>query len=28
VGTMSIRRWLRPVSYQNIPDELLPTDLQ
>jgi hypothetical protein len=25
---MSIRRWLRPVSYQNIPDELLPTDLQ
>jgi NADP-dependent aldehyde dehydrogenase len=28
VGTMSIRRWLRPVSYQNIPDELLPADLQ
>ena len=24
VGTMSIRRWVRPVSYQNIPDELLP----
>jgi 2,5-dioxopentanoate dehydrogenase len=24
VGTMSIRRWLRPVCYQNIPDALLP----
>lgn len=27
VGTLSIRRWLRPVSYQNMPDTLLPTDL-
>ncbi len=27
VGTMSIRRWLRPVSYQNIPADLLPEDL-
>lgn len=26
VGTMSIRRFLRPVSYQNIPDELLADD--
>jgi NADP-dependent aldehyde dehydrogenase len=24
VGTLSIRRWLRPVSYQNMPKELLP----
>jgi NADP-dependent aldehyde dehydrogenase len=24
VGTLSIRRFLRPVCYQNIPDELLP----
>lgn len=24
VGTMSIRRWLRPVCYQNLPAELLP----
>jgi 2,5-dioxopentanoate dehydrogenase len=24
VGTMSIRRWLRPVAYQNVPDALLP----
>lgn len=28
VGTMAIRRFLRPVSYQNIPEELLPEDLQ
>jgi len=28
VGTLSIRRWLRPVCYQNIPDELLPADLR
>lgn len=28
VGTLSIRRFLRPVSYQNIPDALLPGDLQ
>ena len=27
VGTMSIRRWLRPVAYQNFPDALLPADL-
>lgn len=28
VGTMAIRRFLRPVCYQNIPPELLPDDLQ
>ncbi|MGR3825109.1 MAG: aldehyde dehydrogenase (NADP(+)) [Salipiger marinus] len=28
VGTMSIRRFLRPVSYQNLPDALLPDDLK
>ena len=27
VGTMSIRRFLRPVSFQNIPAGLLPNDL-
>lgn len=27
VGTLSIRRWLRPVSYQNMPEALLPTEL-
>ncbi|MDH3273306.1 MAG: aldehyde dehydrogenase (NADP(+)) [Gammaproteobacteria bacterium] len=27
VGTMSIRRFLRPIAYQNIPTEILPTDL-
>lgn len=27
VGTMSIRRFLRPVSYQNIPESVLPDDL-
>ena len=27
VGTLSIRRFLRPVCYQNMPDELLPKDL-
>lgn len=27
VGTMSIRRFLRPVSYQNIPEGVLPDDL-
>ncbi|MCU0830936.1 MAG: aldehyde dehydrogenase (NADP(+)) [Rhizobiaceae bacterium] len=26
VGTLSIRRWLRPVAYQNMPDVLLPQD--
>ena len=28
VGTLSIRRFLRPVCYQGIPDALLPNDLQ
>ena len=28
VGTMAIRRFLRPVSYQNFPTALLPEDLQ
>ena len=28
VGTMSIRRWLRPVSYQNVPEALLPDGLR
>ncbi len=28
VGTMAIRRWLRPVAYQNFPVELLPVDLR
>ena len=28
VGTMSIRRFLRPVCYQNIPEALLPADLR
>ena len=27
VGTLSIRRFLRPVCYQNMPDALLPADL-
>ena len=27
VGTMAIRRFLRPVSYQNIPEAVLPSDL-
>ncbi|MVX50595.1 aldehyde dehydrogenase [Rhodobacter sphaeroides] len=27
VGTLSIRRFLRPVSYQNLPPALLPRDL-
>lgn len=27
VGTLSIRRFLRPVCYQNMPDALLPKDL-
>lgn len=27
VGTMAIRRFLRPVCYQNLPDALLPADL-
>ncbi|TBU73774.1 aldehyde dehydrogenase (NADP(+)) [Pseudomonas daroniae] len=28
VGTLSIRRWLRPVCYQNLPKGVLPKDLQ
>ncbi|WP_223477775.1 aldehyde dehydrogenase (NADP(+)) [Oricola indica] len=28
VGTLSIRRFLRPVCFQNIPDALLPDDLK
>ncbi|OWY15101.1 aldehyde dehydrogenase (NADP(+)) [Thioclava sp. F34-6] len=28
VGTLSIRRFLRPVCYQNIPEALLPEDLR
>lgn len=28
VGTLSIRRFLRPVCYQNVPAGLLPVDLQ
>ncbi|RWR18153.1 aldehyde dehydrogenase (NADP(+)), partial [Sinirhodobacter populi] len=28
VGTMSIRRFLRPVCYQNIPEGVLPEDLE
>ncbi|MBZ4691288.1 MAG: aldehyde dehydrogenase [Cereibacter sp.] len=28
VGTLSIRRFLRPVCFQNIPDALLPEDLR
>ena len=28
VGTMSIRRFLRPVCYQNIPTDVLPQDIQ
>lgn len=28
VGTLSIRRFLRPVCYQNIPAALLPNDLR
>lgn len=27
VGAMSIRRFLRAVSYQNLPDALIPQDL-
>lgn len=28
VGTMAIRRFLRPVSYQNLPDDVLPVDIR
>ncbi|OSQ27198.1 2,5-dioxovalerate dehydrogenase, partial [Thalassospira sp. MCCC 1A03138] len=27
VGTLSIRRFLRPVCYQNIPSDVLPADI-
>lgn len=27
VGTLSIRRWLRPVAYQNLPTEIMPQDV-
>ena len=26
VGTLSIRRWLRPVCYQSLPESVLPHD--
>lgn len=28
VGATAIRRWLRPVTFQSLPDELLPPALQ
>jgi NADP-dependent aldehyde dehydrogenase len=28
VGTLSIRRFLRPVCYQNLPEAILPEDLR
>tara|TARA_Y100001956_G_scaffold73579_1_gene79935 strand:- start:4525 stop:6039 length:1515 start_codon:yes stop_codon:yes gene_type:complete len=28
VGAEAIKRWLRPVAYQSVPDALLPTSLQ
>jgi len=28
VGTRAIERFLRPVSFQNFPDEALPSELQ
>ena len=28
VGALAIRRFVRPVSYQNMPDEMLPPELQ
>jgi NADP-dependent aldehyde dehydrogenase len=27
VGTLAIRRFLRPVSFQNVPGSILPVDL-
>ena len=27
VGASSIRRWLRPVAYQDVPEALLPAEL-
>ena len=28
VGTLAIVRWLRPISYQNVPKVLLPDELK
>ena len=28
VGVQSIKRWLRPVAFQNFPDTLLPDELK
>ncbi len=28
VGANAIRRWVRPICYQNLPDHLLPPELQ
>lgn len=28
VGAAAIRRWLRPISYQDVPEELLPVELR
>jgi NADP-dependent aldehyde dehydrogenase len=28
VGAAAIERWLRPVTYQSVPDDLLPPALQ
>ncbi|MDP6928868.1 MAG: aldehyde dehydrogenase (NADP(+)), partial [Planctomycetota bacterium] len=28
VGSSAISRWLRPVSYQNFPERLLPVELR
>ncbi len=28
VGIHSIKRWVRPISFQNWPDELLPDELK
>lgn len=28
VGATAIRRWLRPVAYQDVPDSLLPDELR
>ena len=28
VGVHAVRRWVRPISYQNFPDEWLPEELQ
>jgi NADP-dependent aldehyde dehydrogenase len=28
VGATSIRRWLRPISYQNAPEAVLPEELR